>query len=843
MTLSPNQKQYIAHVRKSDGAKQSLLDHLTGTAELAKQFANKIGLPLSGELIGLVHDLGKYSDDFQIYIKSATGIFNPDIDDEYVDTKGLKGKIDHSTAGGQFVAHLIAEYQRQKNITETHALILLQVLVICIFSHHSGLINILDKNGNAIFNKRLREKKEADSHIQECQKSMSSKIDGYARELVATILDSEVKSLAKFIEPNNPKITAFYQGFLTRLLFSCLIDADRSNSIAFEYPQQTHELTFVKPNWQTAINDIETLYANFAKTHQNAFNPINEKRNEIAQTCLKKSQLNQGVFTLTVPTGGGKTEASLRFAVNHAKKHNLDRIIYIIPFTNIIEQNAQRVRKILETQSNYGEWVLEQHSNLEPNVQTWQSKLIADNWNAPIVFTTMVQFLESCFGGGTKGVRRLHQMTNAVLIFDEIQTLPINCYYLFNNAVNFLSQFCRSSIVLCTATQPVLDKLPHTNKGRLKLASDYEIIGDSESLSNLFTTLDRVDVHDCTTSEGQTIEVLSDFIKTKLQIYESVLVIVNTKIWAKNLFKQLKDELFGFKIYHLSTGQCAKHRKVLVSEIKQRLKQGLPTLVISTQLIEAGVDISFNCVIRFLAGLDSIAQAAGRCNRNGELVDSDGNSVKGQVFIVNPDNESLGSLLTIKVGQDCTRLILLDAKKENSKKNLLHPDYIKQYFNYFIQHETLQRQMSYPVDVGNNKFDSKGTGGYSVLDWLSDNASNTGKHPTTKPMLQQSFMDAGRAFKAIDAPTYSIIVPYGEDGNELIKDLLATKVVTKDFYQLVKKAQQYSINLYEQDWTAIKNGRQQILDTGIYVLTFDSFYDQEFGLNVDGDSYSAPSFF
>ena len=647
---------------------------------------------------------------------------------------------------------------------------------------------------------------------------------------------------------DNKSITAkqqdFYLGFYTRLLFSCLIDADRSNSIAFEYPNQAHLLTYQRPDWQSAIDKLEAIYRGFANTAQDtAVSPINEQRNRIAQTSFDMGQKDQGIYTLTVPTGGGKTLASLRFALQHAKRHNLDRIIYIIPFTSIIEQNASEIRDILEEKqpdgSYLGDWVLEQHSNLEPDVQTWQSKLVMDNWNAPIVFTTMVQFLESCFGGGTKGVRRLHQLSHVVLIFDEIQTLPMNCYYLFCNAINFLTSYASSTAVLCTATQPVLDNLPNEDNG--SLSTPTEIIGERQDLDTLFDTLKRVDIHNHT-APARDLDSLSEYIYDNFEQFASTLVIVNTKAWASHLYQVLSERIQAPNVlYHLSTGQCARHRKDLLDTIRQRLKEGHPTLVISTQLIEAGVDVSFKSVIRFLAGLDSIAQAAGRCNRHGEMLDDSGNPSKGQVFIVTPDKENLSKLPMIQLGKIRAEEILNTLKQpENKDKHLLDPDMMTTFFNYFRTDETIKREMAYPVKNDNARQNT----GDTVYGWLSSNPTNeyiannnqqrvaNGQYPK----LWQSFMDAGKAFKAIDAPTRAVVVPYGSEGTELITDLHGTQVSDKDFYKLVREAQQYSVNVFPYMFDQLYDTKaiEEVRDTGIFTLS-ESFYDKHMGLNLSGD--------
>lgn len=856
-----DKQKFIAHVRQSDGSEQLLYDHLIGTAKITKALAAKIDLPLSGELIGLVHDLGKYSQAFQTYIRDSIAYDNYkdlDLDEDEEAEILLKGKpkrgsVDHSTAGAVHLHELfwkltkiIKDEVKQKKIEVGQGQLLADILFICVASHHSGMVNVVDKEGETYLKNR-KQKPEEKSHYHESLVNATN--NGLFTHLDQKIKSETLKEFTNVIatllfdKSSTDKQKDFYIGFYTRLLFSCLIDADRSNSIAFEHPSQAHLLEYSRPNWQIAIDKVETLYEGFTrKAKHRPLDPINRQRNLIASTCYEAGHKEQGIFTLTVPTGGGKTLASLRFAVQHAKRHNLDRIIYIIPFTSIIEQNSQEVRHILEEKlpdgSYVGDWVLEQHSNLEPDVQTWQSKLIMDNWNSPIVFTTMVQFLESCFGGGTRGVRRLHQLSRAVMIFDEIQTLPINCYYLFCNSINFLTNYSHSTAVLCTATQPVLNNLPIKHNGSLNPA--IEIVGNRDQLTELFDTLKRVEIHDHT-DQSKDLNELTDYISENFEVYASTLVIVNTKAWASQLYQTLLETVREDELYHLSTGQCARHRKDLLDKIRNRLKQGLPTLVISTQLIEAGVDVSFTSVVRFLAGLDSIAQASGRCNRHGEMVDEGGNAIKGQVFIVKPDKENLSKLPTIELGRKRMIDILYNLKlPENQGKHLLDPDIMKGFFDAFYTEEYATKEMAYPIKNQSGK--SSGT--ETLYSWLSNNTANPATHNENSnrlkngqfPELWQSFMDAGRAFKAIDAPTKAVVVPYSDEGRELITALYGTQVNDKDFYKLVRDAQQYSVNVFPfmLDRLIDEKAVTQVRDTGILTLS-ETFYDTHMGLNLAGN--------
>ena len=343
---------------------------------------------------------------------------------------------------------------------------------------------------------------------------------------------------------------------------------------------------------------------------------IDALRKQVSESCLSASERPKGVYLLTVPTGGGKTLASLRFALHHAAKWSMDRVIYVSPYTSIIDQNAKVVRDILEPdRTEFASVVLEHHSNLTPVHQTWRSKILSENWDAPVVFTTAVQLLEGLFGSGTRAVRRMHQMARSVLIFDEIQTVPVRCVHLLNSALNFLVEQCGSTVVLCTATQPLLHEVDY-GKGALRLSENAEIMRDVPAL---FAQVRRYETYDRRRPGGWGHDEAAQLAIGETRSAGSCLVVVNTKREALSIFKECRSGASDIAVSHLSTSMCPAHRMKVLDEIKDRLARGAPTICVSTQLIEAGVDISFGSAIRALAGLDSIAQAGGRCNRHGEM--------------------------------------------------------------------------------------------------------------------------------------------------------------------------------------------------------------------------------
>lgn len=815
-----SEPQYIAHYRERDGAHQSLETHLFGVGRLARSHAEKIGLRDQGELLGLLHDLGKYSAAFQAYIKSAVGLLNQDEDEEFVDAGGLKGKIDHSTAGAQLVWQ---ELSKQGQIGQ----IVGQILSLCIASHHSGLIDCLSSDtgslGEDVYGRRMN-KADDRSHLNEALGKADKAILARARQLTSQqeLLKDMQAAISKIVRAapgKDDKSTVAQQqiGMLVRFLFSCLIDADRIDSADFESPRGKMLRANGKyPAWVVLIDRLEEHLGTLQSRH-----PIDTLRQDISCHCLHSASRDKDIYTLTVPTGGGKTLASLRFALHHAKKHEMDRVIYVIPFTSIIDQNAEVVRGILEPDGTEPNSVLlEHHSNLTPEEQTWRGKILSENWDAPVIYTTSVQFLETLFGAGTRGARRMHQLANAVLIFDEIQTLPVNCVHMFNNAINFLVEQCGSTVVLCTATQPLLDKVDE-NKGAIRIPNGNELMPD---VKKLFDDLKRVEVKNRRKPGGWTMDEIALLAREETQKAGSCLVIVNTKNAAQAVYRLCKEQV-AIPVYHLSTNMCPAHRKSILAEVRGRLDRAEPTLCISTQLIEAGVDVDFGAVIRFTAGLDSIAQAAGRCNRHG-------NREMGTVHVVNPQDENLGMLLDINIGRDKAERVLDDYEENPARfgNNRIGPEAMAWYYqNYFFARAG---DMDYPVSVrtlGHND---------TLLNLLSVNSQATAEHARSKGRapnvyLRQSFMAAARAFKAIDAPTQGIIVPYSEMGLEIITALCAAYLPDKEF-DLLRRAQQFTVNVFPQFLERLsKAGAVQEIQegTGILFLADSRYYSPEFGLS------------
>jgi CRISPR-associated endonuclease/helicase Cas3 len=823
---------YIAHRRESDGAIQCLESHLSAVGKLASRYAAKIkikqpdsadaiDLAAVGDVLGLLHDFGKYSKSFQNYLKSAVGLIDWD-EDDFVNAVHARGRIDHSTAGAQFIWKSFAS-------SGPHGVLAAQVMALCIASHHSGLIDCMTPDGEDNFSRRIK-KAEISAHLEEAIRNA----DASLIHRVATTIDTgripEIfqKVIASLMAVESRAggsnlILKFKTGLLVRFLFSALIDADRVDSADFENPragQLRHDGNY--PSWAKLIGRVEKHLGQL-----NSSESIDALRREISDYCLMAAERPRGIFTLTVPTGGGKTLASLRFALHHAKKHKLDRIIYVIPFTSIIDQNADVVRGILEPTTEgveRGSIVLEHHSNLTPEEQTWRSKILSENWDAPVIFTTSVQLLETLFGGGTRGARRMHQLANAVIIFDEAQTVPLRCIHMFNNAINFLVEQCGSSVVLCTATQPLLNAVD-SKLGAARFQTCDEII---PNVPKLFSALKRTVVVSGYKPGGWLDEEVATLAAEEIAETGSCLVIVNTRKAAQSLY-QVCVAAAGVTTYHPSTSMCPQHRREVLAAIRNNLQNRIPTLCISTQLIEAGVDVDFGAVIRHVAGLDSIAQAAGRCNRNGRRR-------IGRVHVINPIDDRIERLIDIAAGRDVTLRIFNEYGQDPAgfDDDLLGPKAMARYFDYYFFQRSVE--MDYPVAASTTGRDD------TLLSLLSTNdmaVDTYHQREQSGPLLylRQSFMTAAQAFKALDAATQGVIVPYigldnNQEGPELIAQLCAAFQPETQF-ALLRRAQQFSVNVFPHVFDALKRADAigEIGEgIGIYHLRPD-YYNQFFGLS------------
>jgi CRISPR-associated endonuclease/helicase Cas3 len=790
--------------------------------------AEKIGIELAGQLVGLAHDLGKYTQEFLDYISSAAGMLDPDCDENWVDARSLKGKIDHSSAGAQWIWQALSLNTPPKNSRDKAKLLAAQILALVVASHHGGLIDCiaadLDRAGQDIFSARMN-KDLARTHLLEVRKNVDDDISQELQALLtADDLISSIQSLYERIQLGEQQchgtdtIIQFKLGLVARMLLSCLVEGDHRNSSEFENPVATMIQSSEKPDWQALAQLLECRLATFS-----CKKAINQIRADVSAHCLSAAQRPLGMYTLTVPTGGGKTLASLRFALNHALRHGLDRIVYVIPYTSIIDQNALAVREILEPEGTApGSVLLEHHSNLLAEDMTWQHKLITDNWDAPIIYTTSVQLLEALFGAGTRNARRMHALARSVLIFDEVQTLPLKCAHLFANAMNFLVEQAGSSVLLCSATQPLLQDIDPT-KGAIRLSPNAELM---PNIGRLFSDLKRTDIIDLRRSGGWSNEEVAQLVLQAQGAHHSTLAIVNTKRAAREIFEHCSQQL-NVPVYHLSTSMCPAHRRTVLQELRDKLEHQQPLICISTQLIEAGVDISFGSVVRSLAGMDSIAQAAGRCNRNQE-------QPTAPVFVINLTQEKIQRLTEIIEGQKaCARVLDQFAQTpEGFQHDLLAEPAMTMYFRYYFFHR--KGCMDYPIRMDTLSASEKDSD-VSLLSMLGANKDAVAEYQRTRRQsphfpLRQAFRTAALAFKAIDSATKGIVVPYGAAGRE-IAFALNGDLHPQQLSDLLRQVQQFSVNLFEYNFKALCNAKALYqTPAGIWCLD-RNYYHDSFGVS------------
>lgn len=674
---------------------QPLDEHLENVAKLAAEFAKPFGGEAWARLAGLWHDLGKYSKEFQKKLYDENGI------ECHLETQ--PGRVIHSAAGGHW-AQKVLEGGIER------------IFCWLIMGHHAGLADYAsDQTGGKSLEPKMR-------NPEASERIFSNVPDG--------IKQHEVEPFPKPLEKKGDF------AFLIRMLFSCLVDADFLDTEAFmdQKRKGLREIPYPSiPDLLSAFDAYMDVLCKNAKSSE-----INKIRAEVLEQCRKAAEKEPGAFSLTVPTGGGKTLASLAFALRHANAHGKRRVIYVIPYTSIIEQNAEVFRGI----PGFEQAVLEHHSNVsqeDESKETRRSRLAAENWDAPLIVTTSVQFFESLYASRTSRCRKLHNIAESVVIFDEAQCLPPAYLRPIVFAIRELQQHYGVTPLLCTATQPVLTKTESFDfKFREGFESVTEIMENPDALSKKLKRV-AVQVFNNLLPVGD--ENLAEAIQQESQ---SVLCIVNRKEDARTLSQLLPEG----QTIHLSTNLCPEHRSQVLTEIRKRLDPKKPQLfVVSTSLVEAGVDLDFPVVYRAQAGLDSIAQAAGRCNREGRLE----HLGKTVVFVPEKQPAYVQSPASLADGY----------LKEEKLPDLFLPDTFQRYFRErFFQ-------------LGEKALDEKNIRG--VL-------------PRNLDAIY--FRTAAEKFQLIDDGwQIPLIVPYG-DAPEIVNDLSRWNARS-----LFRKLQRYTINV------------------------------------------------
>lgn len=711
--------KYIAHI---DGERiQTIKEHLEGTAKLSGEFAEKFGKQDWGYCCGMLHDIGKYSIDFQKRILGENNY-----------------RVDHSTAGARVCLEKGGKYS---------------FLEYCIAGHHAGLPNYGNNYDES-----------TDSTLSGRRLKKLSDYQAYQTEIEVPTINSMPIDLKRTVNPD------FSLSVFMRMIYSCLVDADFLDTEAFM--KEGKQGRNSGENIEILFKKLENYISGWLKNQD--IDTVNGRRTEILKNCLEMGKTEKGLFRLTVPTGGGKTVASLAFALRHALENKMDRIIYVIPYTSIIEQNAKVFRDILGEEN-----VLENHCNVdyESSEELLPMQLASENWDKPIVVTTNVQFFESLFANKSSKCRKLHNIANSVIIFDEAQMLPNDylkpCIAMIEELINNY----QVSAVLCTATQPALASFFHERISAKELCPRME---------------EQFEFFKRTVFENVGVLTENDLIQRLEKEYQA-LCIVNTKKRAQRIYKQLEGE----GVYHLSTSMYPKHRKRILREIRERLQKNKKCILISTSLVEAGVDLDFQSVYRELAGVDSMIQAAGRCNREGLRPAKES---KVYIFQFEGKENVLGQRQQI----DVAKSVIAD------NRDISDMESITQYFEmlYHIKGDSLDKK--------------------KIMDEFQNKRYN--------------FAKVGKEFKLIEQDTKTIFINYEEEANETLC-LLKERGFTRSG---MRKASQYCITVYENEFNKLYGiGAIQPISEDIedfYELRDKEKYTEKIGLELELDDGAAVFF-
>ena len=731
---------YIAHVKKvSDNtwaAPHSLAEHLQMTAMKTGVFASKFQSGQWGEAAGLAHDAGKARAHWQRYLRLKSGYF-----DDEAHMEGKPGKIPHAIYGAKLVEKLYG-----KGIG--------RILSYCIAGHHAGLPDWLGAEG-------------AGRSSLEFQLAQIGDLDSIGHSVTHGISSSKPPA------PPWRFASGLDMSLWIRMLYSCLVDADfLDTEFYMEQDKSANRGSYC--SIEELLDRLNGYYSQLERTSENT--PVNRIRTSIRKKCTEMAQEAQGIFSLSVPTGGGKTLSSLAFALHHARKHGLDRIIYVVPYTSIIEQNADVFRNALGR-----EQVIEHHSSLDEEDSTPQSRLATENWDAPIIVTTSVQFFESLFAARSSRCRKLHNITNSVVILDEAQLVPVEYLSPILETMQLLVEHYHVSFVISTATQPAFGERVAGGKVFKGLKQMREIIGDCDTTRELYNSLRRVNIE--LPNNLQTSSSWEE-IAEALRQYDQVLCIVSDRKSCRELHALMPEGTF-----HLSALMCGQHRSEVIARIKEKLAYNEQVRVISTQLVEAGVDLDFPVVYRALAGLDSIAQAAGRCNREGKLAE-----YGRAVIFVAPRKAPMGIL---RKAAETTVNIMASIEQQD----LIGYDVFHKYFSELYWKA--------------NSLDSKG-----IISLLTPDRQDCGI----------SFRTAAEKFRIVDdSHQKPILVRYGE-GDHLI-DLLKHTGPSRG---LMRKLQRYVVNVYDRDFNLmLQRCSIEEVQPEIYALTSDIEYSPVTGLMVE----------
>ena len=776
----------LAHIAE-DGRQQTAREHCQNTACYAADALQGTGLESAAYLAGLIHDMGKYQHEFQDYLLSE-------------DQK--RGSVIHTFQGCRMILERYHQdgAARYEDITS-------ELIAYAAGAHH-GQFDLVDEQQRSGFGHRMNSERAvyneaAENFLKEC--ASQQELDGLFQKANAEMMPVYEKINCLIREEDGADELYFYIGLLSRLLLSAVIQGDRKDTAEFMTGYSLKEIDrrpekFWLPYLEHMEKRLETLPDG---------TDIQKARRSISDQCRAFADMPSGIYRLNVPTGAGKTLSSLRFALAHAAKYSKKRIIFTAPLLTIIDQNAAVIREYIGDDSI----ILEHHSNVVNSDSDGESldrkELLEESWDAPVIITSMAQLLLTFFSGKTSSVRRFQALCGSVIIIDEVQTVPDHMLSMFNLTLNFLASVCNVTFVLCSATQPAFESAVHP----LRL-SQQQMVPYQKQLWKNFERTKITDEGGCRLAD------IPGKIRSYFTDSDNVLLICNTKKEAQEVFRSFKDT--DIYCLHLSASMCMEHRRKVLKKTRRAIeasKNGsFKFLLVSTQVIEAGVDISFDCVVRLLAGMDSVIQAAGRCNRNGEKKEA------SLVHLIECTDEKLGNLRIIKDAKTAS-VELLEAFRSDSERyctDLASDASIRKYY------EILYKEMPEGYQDYTTK-DGKDT----LLSMLSLNlrSADGSQEDAGKYFMPQAFRSAGGLFEIFDTQTTDVVVPYGEGGN-LIADLYETEDLNPGYMQSwIQAAKPYAISLYQEQID--KMGKGSVTERGGVFLLSDGWYDEDTGFTME----------
>ena len=799
-----------AHISE-DGLnrEESVAEHTKKTVFLCAEKGKRCGLPQVMSLCGMLHDMGKNKQKFNDYIHS----------DEKTKQK-LRGTVAHASTGAKYL------YDMYHTDDSNNVKILTEMISYAVAAHH-GVFDCVDVDHTDLFSKKVSEIVDYDEACSNARKDYLDEME--LDQVFASAIEefdstqdkikglyTRLKTLLLSKNNQNAKETLFncrlfLFSCLQRLILSILIDSDWEATSDF----MDNVDTFSKRADSSGKEIFGKAQENFVKYMQEKHKLVDvsklsdkekeilDARNVLQKECREFAKHPAGIYCLPLPTGGGKTLSGLAYALEYCRQHTeTERVIYVSPYISITEQNAKVFRDAIGEEK----WILEHHSSVvrkeEKESEDYQADQVSRydiNWEEPFICTTFVQFMNTLFSDKSESIRRMHRLVNSVVIIDEVQSMPLKCVHTFNYMINFLNSVCNTDIILCTATQPALEE---TEFPVYYSEPKYMI----ENVDQWFRKFERVKIVTPQIGQKYTFESLGHEIVEQATRFRSILVVLNTKSAVRKLYDILKAK--NIRVEYLTTNLCAEHRSDKIEAIQKTLRdQQENIVVVSTNLIEAGVDISFECVYRSMTGLDSLAQSAGRCNRNGELE-------YGIIYLIILEDENTGNMEELQQNRRVTESIIRRYDQGDKADSLLMPQWMDQYFKKIYGYAS--DQMNFPVAKMDTNIAELLSKGFGV--------------EKRKNLMNPAYKTAGQAYRVIDDHSFGVIVPY-KKGVEIIESIQGTSDLSV-IKSCIRQAQRYTVNVRESQLKKFDGLIQPVSEkiAGLYMISAPGAYNIEYGI-------------